>query len=312
MQLIRNIPDQSDAATAVAIGNFDGLHQGHQAVLAAMVLAASAKGLVPSVLTFEPHPRRFFSPHSPTFRLERLATKLARLKRAGVKRVYMPRFDAHFAAHTAQAFLDELLRARMGAQAVVTGDNFAFGKGRGGDVAMLRAWGAEQGVTVITVPPVLVEDEVCSSSAIRHAIERGDMRHAAQLLGHDYMLSGRVVHGDGRGAGIGFATANIALSPQLKLPAHGVYAVRATIAGGRFDAVANFGVRPTMKLHAPPVLEVHLFDPPGMIYGQRMEVAFIEKIRDEMKFDSLSALTTQIAMDCRAAKEILSQPMPIR
>lgn len=305
MQLIRTLPTHADAATAVAIGNFDGLHIGHQAVLARMMLAAADAQIVPSVLTFEPHPRAFFAPHAPHFRLKRLADKLRLLRRAGVARVYMPRFNAAFAAHSAEDFLQEILARRMGAKVVVTGEDFAFGKNRGGDAAMLRAWGAAHGVTVITVPGVMVEGVACSSSAIRHAIGHGDMAVATALLGRAYNLSGRVVHGDGRGAELGFATANVALAPGLKLPAHGVYAVRAVLRGSVHDAVANLGVRPTVAHGAAASLEVHLFDMAGAMYGERMEVQFVQKIRAEQKFDSLAALTAQIAQDCDKAKQIL-------
>lgn len=307
MQLIRQLPAQFDRPTAVAIGNFDGLHLGHQAVLAQMVMAASAGHLVPSVLTFEPHPRRFFAPHAPHFRLKRLADKLRRLRGAGVERVYMPHFNKAFAALSATQFLDQVLARQLGARVVVTGEDFAFGKDRGGDAAMLRAWGAAQGVTIINVPAVMVDGVACSSSAVRRAIGNGDMALAATLLGRPYGLSGRVIHGDGRGAQLGFATANIALGRELKLPAHGVYAVRAVLHGKAHDAVANFGVRPTVSQGARPSLEVHLFDMSGMIYGERMEVQFVQKIRDERKFETLAALTHQIADDCAAAKIALGQ-----
>ncbi len=232
MKLIRRLPEASDAATAVAIGNFDGLHLGHQAVIAAMRRAAEAHGFIPSVLTFEPHPRRFFAPASPAFRLERLRVKLARLRDAGVERVYMPKFNAPFAALTAQAFLQEVLARQLGARAVITGENFAFGKDRSGDIATLRAWGSAHGVEIIAVPPVRFGEAICSSSAIRAELAVGDVVAAKHLLGRPYQLTGRVVHGDGRGRTIGFPTANVSLPPTLKLPAYGVYAVRVEIIDG--------------------------------------------------------------------------------
>jgi riboflavin kinase/FMN adenylyltransferase len=307
MQLIRQLPAIHDRPTAVAIGNFDGLHLGHQAVLAEMVLAANAHHLVPSVLTFEPHPRRFFAPHAPYFRLKRLSTKLRRLRTAGVERVYMPHFNAAFAALTAEAFLQDVLATKLGARVVVTGEDFAFGKNRSGNVAMLRAWGPAHGMEVINVAAVMVDGVACSSSAVRQAIAGGDMAQAAMLLGRPYAIAGGVVHGDGRGAQLGFATANVALAPGLKLPAYGVYAVRALLHDKPHDGVANFGVRPTVAHGAAASLEVHLFDTPGMIYGERMEVQFIRKLRDERKFDSLAALTGQISEDCAAAKIALGQ-----
>lgn len=307
MQCIRHLPATTDRPTAVAIGNFDGLHAGHRAVIAAMVVAAKAQQLVPSVLTFEPHPRQFFAPHSPCFRLERVATKLARLREAGVARMYMPRFDAAFAAQTADDFLRGVLQQRLGAQVVVTGDDFAFGKNRGGDVTRLRAWGVAEQVEIITVPPVMVGDVACSSSAVRAAISAGDMAQAAVLLGRPYALTGRVVHGDGRGAGMGFATANVALSPALKLPAYGVYAVRAYVRGECYDAVANIGIRPTVSAAQMATLEVHLLDQAVNLYGEKMTVQFFQYIRGEQKFDGIEMLATQIARDCAAARTALAK-----
>ena len=305
MQLIRHLPPTETRETAVAIGNFDGVHRGHQAVIGAMVAAARAKNLIPSVLTFEPHPRRFFAPHAPAFRLERLATKLMRLRDAGVERLYMPRFNLNFAAIGAQDFLDRILAQSLGARVVVTGEDFAFGKNRGGDIHTLRAWGEAHGIDVLAVPSVLEAGHTCSSSAIRTALEAGDMAHVAELLGRAYSLAGRIVHGAGRGAGLGFATANMALPPLLKLPGYGVYAVRATVHGKTYDAVANLGVKPTVTADARPSLETHLFDFAGDMYGAKITVAFVQKIRDEQKFPGLDALIAQIGHDCAAAKTIL-------
>jgi riboflavin kinase/FMN adenylyltransferase len=218
----------------------------------------------------------------------------------------MPRFNAVFASLSAEAFLDDVLKRTLSVRAVVVGDNFAFGKNRGGDVAMLRAWGAANSIEVVVVPPVMVDGAPCSSSAIRAAIGAGDMKMAASLLGRPYQFTGRVMHGDGRGHTIGFATANLALPQRLKLPSYGVYAVRATVHGTTHDAVANVGVRPTVANVARPSLEVHLFDFNQTIYGASMQVQFIEKIRDEKKFHSLDALTGQIADDCVNAKTILA------
>ena len=306
MQLIRQLTSAPPVSRAVASGNFDGLHVGHQSVIAAMRRAAIMHGAVPSVLTFEPHPRLFFAPTAPVFRLETLATKLRRLGDAGVEQVVMPRFDAAFAALRAEAFLDDVLKKMLNVRAVVVGDNFAFGKNRGGDVAMLRAWGAANGIEIIVVPPVMVAGAACSSSAIRAAIGAGDVETAATLLGRPYQFAGRVMHGDGRGRTIGFATANLALPGRLKLPAHGVYAVRATVNGTTHDAVANLGVRPTVANVTRPSLEVHLFDFNQTIYGALMQVEFLSKIRDEKKFAGLAELTAQIEQDCIKAKIILA------
>ena len=310
MQLIRHLPASADRPTAVAIGNFDGLHLGHKAVIDAMVTAAHVQGLVPSVLTFEPHPRRFFGRAEGAFRIERLGTKLARLEHASVARVYMPRFDAAFAALQAEAFLEDVLGRALGAKVVVTGEDFAFGKGRTGSVASLKAWGAARGVEVLSIPAVVVNGTTCSSSAIRAALTIGDMARAAQVLGRDYALSGSVVHGDGRGAKLGFATANVALPPLLKHPMRGVYAVQALVRGVLYNGVANLGLRPTVGDQTLESLEVHLFDQSEDIYGARMDVRFIAKIRDEKKFDGLDALVAQIAHDCVAAKAIVAAYKP--
>lgn len=306
MQLIRALPPHADCPTAVAIGNFDGVHRGHQAVLDAMLQAAQAGGFTPSVLTFEPHPRRVFAPQAAAFRLEPLAMKLCRLRAAGVARVYMPRFTAAFAQITAEAFLDEVLGQSLGARAVVTGENFAFGHGRGGSVALLRQWGTMQDVRIITVPPWMVAGVPSSSSAIRAALAAGEVAAANAMLGRPYRIAGRVRHGDGRGAGLGFATANLALPPGCKLPAYGVYAVRAHVDGQVLEGVANLGVRPSVHVAAAPNLEVHLFDTDRMLYGQRMEVDFYGHLRGEQKFASLPELRAQIARDCDAAKAALA------
>jgi riboflavin kinase / FMN adenylyltransferase len=307
MHLIRHFPDAAPTPTAVAIGNFDGLHRGHMAVIAAMREAASAKGLVPSVLTFEPHPRSFFKPEAPVFRLASLRDKLAGLREAGVKQVVMPRFDSEFAQMPAHDFLDRVLARQLGAKVVVTGENFAFGHKRGGDVAMLKAWGKKHNIEIITVSPVQIQGDICSSSAIRALVAMGDVKKATKLLGHGYTISGRIVHGDARGREIGFPTANVSLPPNLLLPAHGVYAVRATVGGEKCDGVANLGVRPTVAVDKCTRLEVHLFDMRQEIYGKKMQVCLVDKLRDEMKFSGMDELTAQIKKDCEMARDVLGR-----
>ena len=306
MHLIRHLPATSDRATAVAIGNFDGVHLGHRAVIAAMQEAAAILTLVPSVLTFEPHPRRFFSKDIAPFRIERLRDKLVHLREQSVQRIYMPRFDAGFAGMSAEDFLDVVLKKQLGAKVVVTGENFAFGSKRRGDSAMLKAWGMANDVGVITVPPVTKDGEICSSSATRAAITAGKVKHAAMILGRPYRLSGRVVHGQARGRTIGFPTANVALAPHLVTPAYGVYAVRATVDGKQLDGVANFGIRPTVSVDNRPTLEVYLFDTVQEIYGKILQVDFVHALRGEMKFAGLDALKEQIAKDCAAARLALA------
>ncbi len=307
MHLIRHLPDAAPAPTAVAIGNFDGLHRGHMAVIGAMREAATAKGLVPSVLTFEPHPRRFFKPDAPVFRLARLRDKLAGLREAGVKQVVMPRFDSEFAQLSAHDFLDQVLAKQLGAKVVVTGENFAFGHQRGGDVAMLKAWGKKHNIEIITISPVRIDGDICSSSAIRAAIAAGDVAKATKLLGHGYKISGRIVHGDARGREIGFPTANVFLPPQLLLPAHGVYAVRATLDGAPLGGVANLGIRPTVAVDNLPSFEVHLFDMRQEIYGKILHVQLVDKLRGEMKFSGVDSLAAQIKKDCEMARDVLGR-----
>ena len=241
------------------------------------------------------------------FRIARLRDKLAGLREAGVRQVVMPRFNSTFAQILPEDFLDRVLAKQLGAKVVVTGENFAFGHKRGGDSEMLKAWGIKHNIEVVTILPIRVGGEICSSSAIRSAITSGDVAHAATLLGHDYIISGTVIHGDGRGRTIGFPTANISLPPSLLLPAHGVYAVRATLDGVKMEGVANLGVRPTVAVDNRTALEVHLFDTRQEIYGKKLSVQLVDKLRDEMKFDGLAALTAQIKKDCEMAKKQLSR-----
>ncbi|MFZ4540679.1 MAG: bifunctional riboflavin kinase/FAD synthetase [Rickettsiales bacterium] len=307
MHLIRHLPAIAECPSAVAIGNFDGLHLGHAAVIRAMRGVALAQGLVPSVLTFEPHPRRFFAKATPSFRLARLSEKLAGLRAMEVEQVAMPRFDAGFAAMKAEDFLNVVLAKQLGAKAVVTGENFAFGHQRQGDSAMLKRWGSLHGVEIITVPPVMVGDEICSSSAIRALVSAGKVAEATALLGHDYTLSGRVVHGEGRGKLLGFPTANIALTPDLLLPAHGVYAVRVAVNNEVFDGVANLGIRPTVAVDKYVSFEVYIFDTLQDFYGKKLTVTLVHNLRSEMKFNGVEALKAQIGKDCDAARNILRE-----
>ncbi len=307
MQVIRHV-NHDLPPLAVAIGNFDGMHQGHLAVIARMHQHAAEQRALPAVLTFTPHPRRFFMPQTPPFALETMRLRLMRLRTHGVHTAVVARFDAAFAALTPAQFMQEVLARCLNAKAVITGENFAFGARRAGTASLLREWGAQQGVVVDTVPALTLADgSVCSSSAIRHALEHGDMAQAAVMLGRRYAMEGRVVHGDGRGRGLGFATANVRLQPDIKPPLFGVYAVRAHSSDGVHAAVANVGVRPTIGTRLAPQLEVHLFDFAGNLYGQRLRIEFVGHIRAEKKFDSLPALVDQMHRDCLSAKTMLEQ-----
>jgi riboflavin kinase/FMN adenylyltransferase len=306
MQLIRDLNDYTPTMPlALAIGNFDGLHLGHRAVLARMMEAAQAQGLGRALLTFEPHPRRFFAPDAPPFRLQTLHDKLADLQALGVEYVFALRFNAAFAGRTAEDFLT-LLEARMRVRAVVTGENFVFGRGRGGDAALLEQWGAAHGITIHAVPPVAVGGQVCSSTTVRAALERGEMTAAAALLGHPYAMTGRVRHGDKRGRELGYPTANILPPVGMKLPRFGIYAMRVRVDGQAHGAVASLGIRPMFAL-ARPQLEVHLLDYAGDLYGKKLRVEYGRHLRDEKRFDSLAALTQQMGEDAAMARQWLQE-----
>jgi riboflavin kinase/FMN adenylyltransferase len=289
---------------AVALGNFDGVHKGHQALLARTAEHARALDAPLLVLTFEPHPRRFFVPDTGPFRLTMLPAKLRLLEQYGVQAVLAQHFDTAFAALSADAFVDEVLRSGMGARHVVCGYDFTFGARRGGNVEMLREMGAKKGFGVTVLDPVMREGEIYSSTSIREALRAGWPSEAAELLGHAWEIEGVVEQGDQRGRTIGFPTANVALGEHLR-PRFGVYAVRALIDGTWRNGVANLGRRPTIgKLQEN--FEVHLFDFAGDLYGKSLRVALIDFIRPEMKFAGLDQLKAQIAADGQAARTILS------
>lgn len=289
---------------AVALGNFDGVHKGHQALLARTAEHARALDAPLLVLTFEPHPRRFFVPDTGPFRLTMLPAKLRLLEQFGVQAVLAQRFDTAFAALSADAFVDEVLLAGMGARHVVCGYDFTFGARRGGNVEMLRDMGAKKGFGVTVLDPVMREGEIYSSTSIREALRAGWPSEAAELLGHAWEIEGVVEQGDQRGRTIGFPTANVALGEHLR-PRFGVYAVRAMIDRTWRNGVANLGRRPTIgKLQEN--FEVHLFDFAGDLYGKTLRVALVDFIRPEMKFSGLDQLKAQIAADGQAARTILS------
>ena len=287
----------------VALGNFDGVHKGHQALLARTARHAQALDAPLLVLTFEPHPRRFFVPDTGPFRLTMPPAKLRLLEQYGVQAVLAQHFDTAFAALSADAFVDDVLLGGLGARHVVCGYDFTFGARRGGNVEMLREMGAKKGFGVTVLDPVMREGEIYSSTRIREALRAGWASEAAELLGHDWEIEGVVEMGDQRGRTIGFPTANVALGEHLR-PRFGVYAVRVLVDGQWRDAVANLGRRPTFgKLQEN--FEVHLFDFSGDLYNKTLRVALIDFIRPEMKFAGLDQLKAQIAADGQAARAIL-------
>jgi riboflavin kinase/FMN adenylyltransferase len=292
----------------VALGNFDGVHKGHQALVGHARERAAALGAPLVALTFEPHPRRYFVPDTGPFRLTLLPAKVRLLAASGVQAVLAQRFDEAFAALPPDTFIDGVLREGLGARHVVCGYDFTFGARRGGNVEQLRAQGHAKGFGVTVLDPVMREGEIYSSTGIREALRAGWASEAAELLGHDWEIEGAVELGDQRGRTIGFPTANVALGEHLR-PRFGVYAVRALV-DGETDwrpAVANLGRRPTFgKLKEN--FEVHLFDFDGDLYGKALRVALVDFIRPEMKFAGLDQLTAQIAADAAAARAILKPP----
>jgi riboflavin kinase/FMN adenylyltransferase len=299
----RNVP-LAWKGGAVALGNFDGVHRGHQALLRQTVEQAIALSAPVVALTFEPHPRRFFVPDTGPFRLTLPPAKRRLLEHHGVQAVLEQRFDQAFAALSAEAFVDEVLLSGLGARHVVCGYDFTFGARRGGNVEKLRKRGREKGFGVTVLDPVMREGEIYSSTRIREALRAGWASEAAGLLGHAWEIEGVVEQGDQRGRTIGFPTANVALGEHLR-PRFGVYAVRALVEGAWRDGVANLGRRPTVgKLQEN--FEVHLFDFAGDLYGQTLRVALVDFIRPEMKFAGLEPLKAQIAADGEAARRLLA------
>ncbi len=302
MQILRGLHSNDARALAVTIGNFDGVHLGHQALLRELRAAAEPRGLLTSVVIFEPHPREFLTPQQAPARLTSLREKLELFSVMGVDRVQVCRFDEAFAQKSAAEFI-HAMHERLHARFVLIGDDFRFGSGRAGDFALMQKIGDERGFEVAAVHSVLHDGVRISSTAIRAALAAGQMRVARDYLGRPYSISGRVVHGDGMGRKLGFPTANIQLKHNLP-PLKGVYVVQVHSDGvGVLQGVASLGVRPTLKTDAKPVLEVHLFEFAQQIYGKHLRVEFLHKLRDEEKFNGLDALTRQIALDVENAKQ---------
>jgi riboflavin kinase/FMN adenylyltransferase len=291
---------------AVTIGNFDGLHLGHKAMLARLQDVARARGLPSCVLSFEPHPREFFAPEQAPARLSTLREKAECLQRQGIDRLHVFRFDRAFSSLTAEAFIEEVLGRTLLARYVLVGDDFRYGAKRAGDFALLKKAGESLGFDAEFLPTVEVAGERASSTAVRHALAAGELDHAARLLGRHYSISGRVVHGDKLGRDIGFPTANIQLRHN-RPPLMGIFAVEVCgLNGEPLPGVASLGKRPTVKgADAVPVLEVHLFDFNAEIYGRRVRVDFLHKLRDEEKYPDLDSLVAQIGRDVDNAKHYL-------
>lgn len=288
MNIFRHLPLSSNTSHALSIGNFDGLHLGHQALLAKTVVVAKQQKLKPAVMTFDPHPRELFTPKQAPARLSSLREKLERFKEVGIEDVYVLRFDKKFAAITAQKFMHEVLRSSLSANTILVGGDFCFGAKRQGTVKSLIA----ENFDLIDFPQVEVNGQRVSSTVVREALAKGDLILARQYLGRPYNISGKVVHGAKRGRQLGYPTANVHMRHER--PAFtGVYAVKLD---GR-NGVANLGVRPTIEGIPKLMLEVYVFDFDGDLYDQHVHVQFFHKIRDEIKFAGLDALKAQIAVD---------------
>jgi riboflavin kinase/FMN adenylyltransferase len=290
----------------VALGNFDGFHAGHQQVVARAAERARSEGRPVLVATFDPHPVRFFRPETPPFRLTSLDQRERLFAAAGADAMIVFNFGAALAATPAEEFIARNLIGLIGAAGVVTGEDFTFGRGRGGNVDVLKEAGGRLGFSVDSVGPVRDEEGPISSSRIRAALKAGECEAAARLLTRPFAIEGLVEHGDKRGREMGYPTANIALGPYLR-PRFGIYAVRGRLSGGRvLDGAANLGIRPTFE---PPreLLEPYFFDFDGDLYGRVLEVELISFLRPEAKFDSLEALADQMAADCGEARRRLAE-----
>ncbi len=300
MRLIRGLPASADQPVALTIGNFDGVHRGHQAMLARLVEAADDLALPPAVLTFDPHPREFFAPDSAPPRLSSMRAKLEDFATLGIERVYVARFDGRMAGLAPETFVDDVLVRRLGVRWLLVGEDFRFGKGRAGDLRSLRAAAAT--FSVEAMRNVMAEGERASSSAVRRALESGNLVHAEALLGRPFTIGGRIAHGAKLGRNLGFPTANLRL--RRRMPLSGVFAVRVHGLGATPRAgVASVGVRPTVAASGEPLLEVFILDFDEAIYGRRVVVEFLHKLREEERYTDLEALTLQIRTDVAQARD---------
>jgi riboflavin kinase / FMN adenylyltransferase len=297
--------------TAVSLGNFDGVHRGHQAMLEVVCQAARQRKLKPTALTFAPAPGQFFARRArktPPARLQRLRDKLACIWAIGIEHVQLLRFNEALANMTPDAFCDQVLLRGLNAKWVIVGDDFRYGKDRAGDVKTLHAWCAANGVECYVMPAVKAMDVRFSSSLVRTALRDGDCVTAAAILGRPYRISGRIAHGDKLGRTLGFPTINIPL--WTPLPVQGIFAVRVygvDVAGGAaLVGAASVGVRPTVKENGKPLLEVFLLDFKGDLYGRRVVVEFVQRIRAEEKFDSIDVMTAQMHRDIAAVRDVFN------
>ncbi len=305
-----NLPSTADGrlgGCVATIGNFDGIHLGHQAVLNQLAMKGDALSLPVVVITFEPQPNEFFSPDNAPARLSRFREKVEALRCYAIQQLCVLRFNRKLAQMTAHDFIQQLLITGLNVRYLVVGDDFKFGKDRQGNFDLLQQAGKEHGFQVVNMHTFSIENRRVSSTRIRQALETGDLMLAEKLLGRPYRMSGRVAHGDKRGRTMGFPTANIHLH-RRKVPLSGVYAIRLFgIDGEPYQGVANVGLRPTVGADRA-LLEVHLFDFKRDIYGEHVQVHFLRKLREEQKFESLDALITQIDLDSKQARLFFAEP----
>jgi len=297
-------PGDALRGAAVAIGNFDGVHRGHRAVIAAALARGRALRKPAAALTFEPHPRAFFNPDEPLFRLTPEAAKLRLLAASGLDGAIVLTFNAELAKLSAEDFVARVLVDRFAISGAAIGFNFHFGANRAGSPEFLQAQSRQHGFALDIVPPLLDGGRPVSSGPIRAALAAGRLDDAAEFLGYPWFVSGTVIHGDKRGRELGFPTANLRLDPACALR-HGIYAVRAAVAGRRYDGVASFGRRPMYDTGAV-LLEIFLFDFSGDLYGAAIDVAFMAWLRDEAIFASAKELVHQMGQDSRLAREALA------
>jgi riboflavin kinase / FMN adenylyltransferase len=303
MHIHRSVPHAASTPIALTIGNFDGVHRGHQAMLARLRERARELGLPPCAMTFEPHPREFFAPDQAPTRLTSLREKLELLAAEGIEAAYVCRFDYRLAQVTGEEFISRILARGLGMRHLLVGDDFRFGARRAGDFALLLRQAPRFGYSVEAMTTVELDGERVSSTAVRQALASGELERAARLLGRPYSISGRVVRGDGLGRRLGFPTANVQMKHN-RPPLMGIFAVEVSgIAAHPLRGVASLGLRPTVKQAGEPVLEVYLLDFEAEIYGKHVRVHFLHKFRDEQKYVDLAALKRQIGLDVMSARD---------
>ncbi|HRK57340.1 MAG TPA: bifunctional riboflavin kinase/FAD synthetase [Burkholderiaceae bacterium] len=316
MKVFRGLPSaRARTPCALTIGNFDGVHVGHQALLRRVTQAAQRLGVTSAVMTFEPHPLELFCPQRAPARIAGVRDKLAALEAAGIERVFIMHFNRRFAAMPAQAFIQDVLLDALQVRWLMVGDDFRFGAGRAGDFALLERASQTHGFTLEQLAPIHTISDPdrrrISSSLVRAALAAGDLARARELLGHPYLITGRVMYGRQLGRTLGFPTLNLRIGHRRKMPTpavHGIFAVR--VHGLRtqaLPAVASVGLRPTVDDSGRWLLEVHVFDFDEEVYGRRVSVEFIQRLRDEQRFDNLESLTRAIETDAAQARALFTQ-----